>query len=1238
MGVVYLARDRERGADVALKTLRRIDAPTLLHFKREFRALAGISHPNLVSLYELFHVGDQWFFTMELTEGVSFLEWVRSASVARAAEELEATIAEGHDDQTIDQALETIRADEGVVAASRPNTGVDLERLRLALRQLVSGVHALHRAGRIHRDIKPSNVRVLPSGRVVVLDFGLVAELEKGEEHVSTSDRIVGTAAYMSPEQAAGGTVTPASDWYAVGSMLYEALTGARPFSGPVMDVLIDKAKKDGPRPRLRDASIPSDLDALTTSLLRRDPKARPSASQLLVATGADERRALHFRERANAQRVLVGRDAELRVLRQAFASTDERRAATVWVRGEAGVGKSALVANFVETLNTVGNAVVLRGACHEHEAVRYRAFDSMVDALARFLEPLHEDDVADILPVDVPPLVRLFPVLRIVPTIEERMSDDGGEDVEPHELRLRAFRALRSLLASLARRVPVVVWIDDLQWGDPDSAPLFFELLGPPDPPHILVIGSYRSEPDQRGPLVEALEALPAGELAVEAIDLDPLGNTNARRLVERLLEDTSNDLIGIADRIVEESEGSPYFIVELLRHVEDDAPTVRAAVQQGLTLDEVLLARFERLPRAAQELLEAVALAVRPLTHQVASEATGVEGRTALVLRLLESGSFVRTTIDADGVERITPYHPRIRDVVVDRLTPAARTLLHARLAAAIEKHHPDDVEALALHYDGAEEPRLAAQFAERAAKTASDGLAFDRAAELYALAARLDPKPSIPLRRLRADALADAGRGQEAAEEFLSLARDLPGPLALQMRRRAAEQLLRTGHVDRGLEALTHVLDDIGLSLSRSPRRALASLVRSRMAVRLRGLRFERVRAEDVAPARLERVDILWSVATGLGMVDSTLGTDFQSRHLVEALEVGEPYRVARALAMEACYSATGGVGTRRRTSKVVALASQLADELDDPHALGLAEMAKGAAAFLEGRFRDGRRLSEGAERILRERCRGVQWEIATAQVFHVLSMAFLGEFGALEVFVRRNIRETRARGDRYATANLESGAANLAYLVRDDVAGANRALEQTRGHLPEGGFTIPHFYELVARINVLLYEGRIAEAYAAVNEVRKLAERAVVLRIQYLAVDVRFAFARAALAAATIAAAPEPYLQDAERQATLLEREAATWVRPLAMSIRAGVLAARGKRAEASAAYRATAVAAAEHDLGHIAAVAKWRADGSIPEAGSAAEGSPRDPTGLAALREQGVSRPERLAFVFGPAAS
>ncbi len=169
MGVVYEAYDQERGELVALKTMRRVDAIALVRFKQEFRTLCDITHPNLVNLYELFAVDDRWFFTMELVEGLDFVSYVRNQVDPFSIRAGRTTVTDGDPGE--------ILAPPAGDRESAPTRSFDETRLRESLTQLAEGVNALHQSGKLHRDIKPPNILVNLDGRVVLLDFGLTADL-----------------------------------------------------------------------------------------------------------------------------------------------------------------------------------------------------------------------------------------------------------------------------------------------------------------------------------------------------------------------------------------------------------------------------------------------------------------------------------------------------------------------------------------------------------------------------------------------------------------------------------------------------------------------------------------------------------------------------------------------------------------------------------------------------------------------------------------------------------------------------------------------------------------------------------------------------------------------------------------------------------------------------------------------------------------------------------------------------
>ena len=225
-GAVHRARDTALDVEVAIKILARTEGLDVFRFKREFRAFSGVLHPNLVRLYELFAEDAQWFFTMELVRGAPFDHHVRPPRPG---------------------------------GASGAAPALDGARLRDALYQTADALSAIHRLGKLHRDIKPSNILVEPGGRVVVLDYGLVTDRQVAGPDRTHSTAAVGTPAYMSPEQALDEPLGPASDWYSLGVVLYEALTGVRPFDGPVLAALSRRVVELPRRPRRTPrASIPT--------------------------------------------------------------------------------------------------------------------------------------------------------------------------------------------------------------------------------------------------------------------------------------------------------------------------------------------------------------------------------------------------------------------------------------------------------------------------------------------------------------------------------------------------------------------------------------------------------------------------------------------------------------------------------------------------------------------------------------------------------------------------------------------------------------------------------------------------------------------------------------------------------------------------------------------------------------------------------------------------------------------
>jgi eukaryotic-like serine/threonine-protein kinase len=1176
MGVVYQALDRERNQVVALKTLRDVDAASLVRFKREFRALADISHPHLTALYELATAGDQIFFTMELVDGVNLLRWVRGDVLPRLdASSVTDVNGERASVDTMASATSPGKrtpngTEPGAATIRMPLvTGtLDVARLRRVLPQLAEGVAAIHDRGLLHRDLKPSNVLVTTDGRVKILDFGLVTEIDR-ERTAPPSDSLAGTAAYMSPEQGARLPLGPASDWYAVGVILYEALTGRLPFVGSPLDVLMDKQRFEPPPPKQLAPETPSDLDALCCELLRRDPDSRPTAREVLRRLGIDTSSIRVSTGRSHrAASSFIGRGRHMTALADAFAATRKGRLTVLFVHGSSGMGKSALVRRFLDGVEERDEALVVTGRCYERESVPYKAVDSIIDALSQHLARLPRLEAEGLMPRDVQALARLFPALRQVEAVTA--APRRGEAADPQELRRRAFVALRELLARLTDRRPLVIAIDDLQWGDVDSAALLASIVRPPDAPPLLLIASHRTEDggdsaflrqfrddllvqpdDVRELAVGALEPFESYSLALSLLDADDPAAPEQ------------------AERIAEEAQGNPFFIDELARHVRDEAQ----AEARRISLDEVLRARLRRLPPDAARLLAVIATAGRPIALAVAQRAAEVKDPATLAL--LKAGNLVRTrgTMEATIVEC---YHDRIRESQLALLDPPSSRRAHLRLAIALESSPRPDPEALAVHFAAAGERTRAAEFAVAAATQAGEALAFDRAARLYRLAIELthsrisqltDLERTADRGRLRilyamlGEALANAGRGKEAAEAYLLATRRASSADVLELRRRAAGQLLLSGHFTDGIAALAEVLKAVDMRLYPNAAVALRAMLWQRLKLRFRGLHFQLRDESQIPQEQLTRVDVADAATTGLGMIDAMRAAAYQARHLAMALDTGEPRRIARALSAEAIFLSMPGAHAAPRVAPVIAKLAELADKLDTAEARGLVEGTTGLVAFQHGNWRSCMEHCLRAEALFRERCTGLQWEASTSQIFSIYGLSLLGRLKAFTVRLPVLLKESIERGDLYTHTVLQAAVGTTANLVDDQPGRARRELADAiaRWNVPDA-VHIQHFNALMSEVMTDLYVGDGESAWRRMDGALKPYERAFMLRVQTLRVSAQFARGRAAVAAGRHAR-PELF-RVASADARALAKEGVAYARGLGALLEAAVAHARG----------------------------------------------------------------------------
>ncbi len=1194
MGLVYRAFDRGRNQVVALKTVRQLGPAALERFKREFRALADVAHPNLVTLHELVCDGNVWFFSMELVDGVDFLAYVRATSDPPAAE----TRGERPSSEMHPGGLEISNGDPRSSGLTPPQ----FDRLRGALGQLAAGVEALHRAGKLHRDIKPSNVLVTATGRLVLLDFGLVAELAPSGDHLSTEGQVLGTVTYMAPEQAAGLPVGPAADWYSVGVMLYEALTGRLPFCGKPMEVLTAKQAHEPPSPRELVPGVPDDLDRLCAELLQLDSQARPAGPEILRRLGGrPDGPGAHTSLQPTPRQAtpLVGRQRHLESLNEAFAAVQRGQTVVFSIQGRSGVGKTALARRFLDNLVERDAAVILMGRCYEQESVPYKALDGVIDALSRYLRHLSDLETRALLPRDVLSLARVFPVLRRVDAIA---SSPGRtfEVPDPQELRRRAFTALRELLARLGDRRPLVLFIDDLQWGDLDSATLLADLLKPPDQPILLTLACYRSEDIATSPFLQGMlhcREQPGAHLDWRHLEVEPITPSEARDLARMLLESRGSVAEEHIEAIARESGGNPFFVHELAQSVQSLPDGIYISSKcLYIKIDELIMDRVAALPEPVRRLLEIVAVAGRPIRRRDAVMAAELGAEEHAVELLLRASRLIRSTGNPDQGE-IETYHDCIREAIIAHLEPTIRKDHHHRLTWALESSGQANPEFLAEHFHGAGEFERASRYFASAANLAAKALAFDRAVKLYCQALELHPAEGSERLRLRmklGDALANAGRGAEAAREYLSAAAGADPDAALDLRRNAAMQLLFSGHVDEGLATVGVVLKALGLKVATTPRRAMLSYRIRSAWLELRGLEFHERDASQVPAIVLKNIDVCWSMGIGLGLIDVIRGADFQSRNVLLSLSAGEPYRITRALALQAAYTSTGGSFTRPRSAKLLQAAEALARRLAHPYTSAIVDLMGGIVAYLEGRWSDSLASCDRAETGFRDSCIGSAWlEIDFARTFSLWSLTYRGHIAELSRRWPDLLQEAWGRGDLFAATNLSTYIMAIIRLAADKPEDAQCELPNAIGRWSQQGFHIQHQNALLAQLYIHLYRGDGCTAWSHALERWPLYKGSLLFNFQHARIDIVQLRARTAVLAAMTAADPVPLLRDAERAAQRLAREKVATAEAHAQAIRAGIAAVRGDWSRAMEQLTDAAARYDDIDMSLYAAAARRR---------------------------------------------
>jgi tetratricopeptide (TPR) repeat protein len=735
----------------------------------------------------------------------------------------------------------------------------------------------------------------------------------------------------------------------------------------------------------------------------------------------------------------------------------------------------------------------------------------------------------------------------------------------------------------------------------------------------------------DDSGPVVaQARKAFAQSGIALVDVELGPLSGPEVDEMTRRLIQqrsqaDPSADLVEAVHR---ECGGHPLLLHELVLAGGPDSG------DRHPTLRRLLERRLDALPPIARRLLECAAIAGRPRPLSLLMRAAGEGENLAAAVHLLAGERLIRMR-GVSGRDEVAVYHDKVAEVSLQLIDEERTRGYHLSLAAAIiGLSAPDqEADALAMHYLAGGDREKAVHHSLIAADHAASTLAFDRAADLYRVILGLLPpgteRPDLQLKL--ADALAYAGHGPEAARAYLCAAGTPERAARLHALDRAAGQYLRSGYMDDGLRAARQVLKEVGVPWQASSTSALISLLFRRLRIRWRGIAFTGSQRDDIPADGLLRMDVLWSLGHGLGGVDTVRGAEFHARHLLMALDYGDPYRISRGFAWEAILtSAEGGARGRRRARQLIDTGHDLARRLGNEHASAWNWAAEAYSYWCEGRWSEALSCCTEAARLYREKCLDITWELGSVYAWCWMPvLCYSGMFGKLRELVTQVDREFGQLGDLYTLVTVATVVKPWLALLDGDPERARRDSAHAVSQWSREHWHLQHLFDLMTRARTLLYDGDGLGALQALERDWPRYRASMQDRLQLKRMFMHGLRAQAVVMACAQGTVPPSRVREAVLYARKLAAEGTRWASAYGASVSAAILALGNQREQARAAYLAVAKDFQELGLVVHAAASRRRAAELAAGADAASAVSAAD-DGLRAL---GASDPARFSAAY-----
>lgn len=770
MGAVYKARDVQKNTIVALKILSCYSLNTDLmkrRFQREATAGLRLDHPNIVKIHEVGEADDELFISMEYISG---------------------------------QTLRELLADGPLPVNKAIGIGISAAR----------ALECAHGIGIVHRDIKSDNIMITGDGIIKVMDFGL-AKIQ-GASMLTMEGEVLGTVSYMSPQQTQGETIDHRSDIFSLGVVLYELLTGRLPFSGdydmaiiyaiinedpltlrevndeipvPLEQVILKCLQKDLSQRYQKVSELIDDLDrvqayletdGLQPTISSQIPSVRSDDAGYEIATPVAASGIKRF------QTQLFGREKELHTLINALEQSTSGQGQIIFIKGEAGVGKTRLVQELERYARTI-KIKTLKGRClYRQMSYPYQPFVDAINEYFIQLDVLDEKKLTACIEKKWPELVRFLPVIRTFLNMADSAVIESKEQL---------WEAVNQLIIRISDETPFILYIDDLHWAEQDSIDLLRSIVIHVQNTHLLLIGTYRPE-DIRSddhPLVKLIEES-TQENILSLISLTRIDRDSIKKIVRSILKNTNIDE-AFCQRLYEETEGNPLFLMETLKLMIVEHALIKDDGGYSLTenydnisiptkIQDIVLRRIERLDPDERELLEIGAVEGESFHSDTINSCMEIN-RLQLLKKLQYLEREHHIIYPRDKMYQFD--HAKIQEFLYDAITPELQTEYHIRIGNYLAQSYGSEevmTANIAHHFLMGEQYTQALPYLVKSAERAKQLFANQQAIEAYQKALEIIPRSnasdSINLTDSILEGLGDVltitGRHEEGEDNYKRL----------------------------------------------------------------------------------------------------------------------------------------------------------------------------------------------------------------------------------------------------------------------------------------------------------------------------------------------------------------------------------------------------------------------------------------------------------------------------------